>query len=135
MNQITKIYKEREGGLRELILTYPSSSQVIDDYNKATILAVLEALEGEVGGKMEDWASVEHIRWAKWQNYLHSYLTWNNDIQAWVLPHEWKDRWQQQINTSYAMLSEKEKESDREQVKPYISDILSLITLTKQEIL
>lgn len=42
----------------------------------------------------EDWvekfAEQEHIRWAKWQSYLHSFLTWNNDIQAWVLPHEKK---------------------------------------------
>jgi hypothetical protein len=69
---------------------------------------------------VEKGAELEHIRWAKWQNYLHSHLAWNNDIQAWVLPHEWKDRWQMQINTPYAMLTEKEKESDREQVRPYL---------------
>jgi hypothetical protein len=69
---------------------------------------------------IERLAALEHERWAKWQNYLHSFLTWNNDIQAWVLQHEWKDRWQMQINTPYAMLSEKEKESDREQVRPYL---------------
>ena len=77
---------------------------------------------------VERGAELEHIRWAKWQNYLHSYLTWNNDIQAWVLPHEWKDRWQMQINTPYQMLSEKEKESDREQVRPYLPLIRSIMS-------
>lgn len=69
---------------------------------------------------IEKMADMEHMRWAKWQNYLHSFLTWNNEIQAWVLPHEKKDHWQMQINTPYQMLSEKEKESDRDQVKPYL---------------
>ncbi len=74
---------------------------------------------------IEKMAEMEHIRWAKWQNYLHSFLTWNNEIQAWVLPHEKKDHWQMQIHTPYQMLSEKEKESDRDQVKPYLPLIQS----------
>lgn len=82
---------------------------------------------------LEKFANQEHIRWAKWQNYLHSFLTWNNDIQAWVLPHEKKEHWQRQINTPYSMLSEKEKDSDREQVKPYLVFIQSEIDLAKKE--
>lgn len=81
----------------------------------------------------EKFAELEHIRWAKWQNYLHSFLTWNNDIQAWVLPHEKKDHWQTQINTPYAMLSEKEKESDREQVRPYIKEFIKTHNNALQE--
>ena len=83
----------------------------------------------EMENILEKFAEQEHIRWAKWQNYLHSRLTWNNDLQVWVLPHEWKDRWQRQIQTPYSMLSEKEKDSDREQVKPYLSFLQSEISL------
>ena len=72
---------------------------------------------------VEHFASQEHIRWAKWQNYLHSFLTWSKDLEAWFLPHEQKYRWQRQIQTPYSMLSEKEQESDREQVRPYINYI------------
>ena len=68
----------------------------------------------------EKLAAIEHERWAMWQNYVHSYLTWNNDLSAWVLPHEQKDRWQSQTRTPYSMLSEKEKQSDREQVDRYL---------------
>lgn len=94
--------------------------EVLEQHNQATINLLCELLEGELDGLMEKLADVEHVRWAKWQNYLHSHLTWNNELQAWVLPHEWKARWQTQINTPYSMLSEKEKESDREQVRPYL---------------
>jgi hypothetical protein len=67
----------------------------------------------------EKLAAIEHERWASWQNYVHSFLTWSKDLQAWVLPHEWKDRWQMQINTPYSHLSEEEKQSDRDQVDRY----------------
>lgn len=77
---------------------------------------------------VEAGAALEHARWARWQNYLHSFLTWNNDIQAWVLPHELKDRWQMQINTPYQMLSEKEKESDRKEARSYLPLVEKEIT-------
>ncbi|MFA5652455.1 MAG: hypothetical protein WC933_03770 [Candidatus Paceibacterota bacterium] len=75
--------------------------------------------EGEKAD-LEYFAELEHIRWSKWQNYLHSFLVWNNDIKGWVLPHEKKEHWQSQINTPYQLLSEKEKDSDRDQVIPYL---------------
>lgn len=93
-----------------------------------TVIEEEKTPDAEWEKELEQFASLEHIRWAKWQNYLHSHLTWNNDIQAWVLPHEWKDRWQMQINKPYSMLSEKEKESDREQVRPYFELMKFLIT-------
>ena len=87
---------------------------------------------------LEYFAELEHIRWAKWQNYLHSFLVWNNDIQDWVLPHEKKEHWQSQINTPYQLLSEKEKDSDRDQVIPYLkrfsSRQISLIKMIDEEI-
>jgi glycerophosphoryl diester phosphodiesterase len=68
---------------------------------------------------------MEHIRWAKWQNYLHSFLKWNEENYGWILPHEQKDRWQTQIQTPYSMLSEKEKESDRKESRNYIPFLIS----------
>lgn len=81
---------------------------------------------------IEKGAALEHARWAKWQNYLHSFLTWNDELKAWVLPHEQKDRWQCQINTYYDMLSEKEKESDRKEVRQYLPLIDKIIALAHQ---
>lgn len=76
---------------------------------------------------VEKGAALEHARWAKWQNYLHTFLTWNNDLQAWVLPHEKKAHWQRQIETYYGALSENEKESDRKEVREYLPLIKNLL--------
>lgn len=84
--------------------------------------------EEEIKDFIEKGAELEHIRWAKWQNYLHSYLSWNNDIQAWVLPHEKRERWQRQIETYYGALSEIEKESDRKEARNYLPLIAHLIS-------
>lgn len=83
---------------------------------------------------IEKGAALEHARWAKWQNYLHSFLTWNDELKAWVLPHEQKDRWQRQINTYYDILSEKEKESDRKEVRQYLPLIERILTQQKEEL-
>lgn len=86
-------------------------------------------MEKEIDGKLETWAALEHSRWSKWQEYLHSKLyeiddnrvSANNHLK--ILPTELWQRWERQINTAYSDLSEAEKESDREQVRPYIEDI------------
>lgn len=67
---------------------------------------------------VEHGASLEHERWANWQNYLHSKLTFNG--KDWVLPNELYERWQRQIHTPYADLSEAEKESDRKEARTYL---------------
>jgi len=90
MNQITKIIKEREGKFDEEFLdsdrTIHMGGSRIDDlksHNKATILAILEALEEEI-------------------TKLHDKMA--------------------------------EDYSDAEYRSNYMSEALSLITLTKQEI-
>lgn len=82
---------------------------------------------------IEEGARIEHERWAKWQNYLHSFLEWNNDLKAWVLPHEKKDRWQRQVNTPYSMLSEQEKESDRKEVRTYLPMIRKVVESAEKQ--
>ena len=69
---------------------------------------------------VEKGANLEHSRWAKWQNYLHSFLAWNDEIKAWVLPHEKKEHWDSQIRTPYSYLSEHEKEMDRKETREYL---------------
>lgn len=83
---------------------------------------------------VEAGAALEHARWARWQNYLHSFLTWNNDLQAWVLPHEKKERWQSQIERYYGMLSEQEKESDRKEAREYLPLVHKAIAQERQRI-
>ena len=85
---------------------------------------------------LEKWADIEHQRWAKWQKYMHSKLVnvdGNTDILG--LPKEFYDHWERQIATDYKDLSEKEKESDREQVQPYIEDIKTLLQKQKEKAL
>ncbi len=64
----------------------------------------------------EQLAAIEHERWADWQKYCHRVLRDNNPSpeQGDIL-----ERWDRQIETPYAELSEAEKQSDREQVDRY----------------
>jgi hypothetical protein len=68
---------------------------------------------------MEQLAAVEHDRWSDWQRYVHSKCKRSPDGSL-VIPAHLVERWETQINTPYADLSEPEKESDREQVRRYL---------------
>jgi hypothetical protein len=75
----------------------------------------------------EQLAAIEHDRWADWQAHVHDQgcQIWfehqPNDHQSGglVIPDFFLQRWERQIATPYAELSEAEKESDREQVARY----------------
>jgi len=58
-------------------------------------------------------AAVQHEIWAHWMRYLFRCCEWDGD--AAVIPAGLVDRWQRQIDTAYADLSEHEKDSDRAQ--------------------
>ena len=66
----------------------------------------------------ETLADIEHQRWSHWQKYMHSVCVKHEDgtltIPKWAV-----DGWERQANTSYKDLTEKEKDSDREQVHFY----------------
>jgi hypothetical protein len=66
---------------------------------------------------IEQLAAIEHERWADWQKWCHKILRENNPSpeQGDIL-----ERWDRQIETPYAELSEKEKQSDRDQVMRYL---------------
>ncbi len=89
--------------------------------------------------KIEDWekelkeklADIEHQRWADWQNWCHKILRENcgsPELEK-VL-----ERWDKQIATSYKDLTEKEKDSDREQVDRYLPLIEELFSQEKQKL-
>ncbi|MCT4612087.1 MAG: hypothetical protein N4A47_01800 [Clostridia bacterium] len=69
---------------------------------------------------LEKLADLEHSRWSKWQKYLHSKCVKNEDGSL-TIPKELVERWERQIETSYNELTEKEKESDRRQVRNTIN--------------
>lgn len=68
---------------------------------------------------LEDLAAIEHERWSHWQRYLHSQCRPDNDGSL-VIPADLVVRWTKQMETPYDALGEKEKDSDREQVRRYL---------------
>jgi hypothetical protein len=76
---------------------------------------------------VERLAAIEHERWSHWQRYMHSKATKQSDGSL-LIPKELVDRWEQQITTGYAELSDKEKESDREQVREYLPLIVEALS-------
>lgn len=80
---------------------------------------------------IEALADKEHASWARWMQYLFSQcnkdLDWNMTISGSLVK-----RWMRQIETPYAELSEREKQSDRDEVEhimpiidKYVSDKLT----------
>ena len=67
-------------------------------------------------------AAIEHERWADWQRHLHSKMVGpvtGVDGPVYVIAKSRVDGWNRQIDTPYADLTEREKQSDREQVDRY----------------
>jgi len=59
-----------------------------------------------------------HQQWARWTEHLLSKTGPSlNTETRWTINAEWIERWRRQINTSYADLSEDEKESDRREAR------------------
>ena len=89
-----------------------------------------EAYKG-VKEEPKDWealreklADIEHQRWADWQKYANRKVREEivfGDVEN-ILEH-----WDRQVNTPYSKLSEKEKDSDREQVDRYLPLIKALL--------
>lgn len=86
---------------------------------------VREVLESE--RVVERLAAIEHERWAHWQKYVHDHCHRRED-GALVIPADLAARWEAQIETPYAELSDEEKDSDREQVQRYLPVIVDALT-------
>ena len=68
----------------------------------------------EVNNLIEKLADYEHDRWSRWQKYLFSKCTINQDGSL-TIPKNFVDRWTIQMNTNYNNLSIEEKQSDRKE--------------------
>lgn len=88
----------------------PSSERIAELLNSASLLERL--------------AAIEHERWAHWQRYVHDNAERRDDGSL-VLPAGLVSRWEAQIRTPYAELSDAEKDSDREQVRRYLPIVIS----------
>lgn len=78
--------------------------------------------DSKVDALMEELAAIEHDRWAHWQSYLHGKGVRQEDGSL-LIPATLIERWEKQIRTPFSALSEREKESDREQVRKYLPAI------------
>ncbi|SRR5260221_274543 len=83
---------------------------------------------------IEQLADKEHASWARWQAYLFS-LCVNPadeygaaDTRSLVILAERVERWQRQIATPYADLSEQEKQYDRDEVALILPIINQYVT-------
>jgi hypothetical protein len=79
----------------------------------------------------EQLAAIEHERWADWQKYCHKVI--RQTIQSGGSLEEVLERWDKQINTPYAALSDREQASDMEQVDRYWQLIETLLTSEKNK--
>ena len=65
---------------------------------------------------IEKLADAEHASWAHWMAYLFSKCVRNED-GTYTIPAESASHWQMQVHTPYVSLTEREKESDRDEVR------------------
>ena len=81
------------------------------------------AIQMEIEDMMvETLADLEHDRWSHWQEHLHSLCEKNPDGSL-TIPAKKVERWERQINTKYKDLSEKEKDSDRDEARKTVEAI------------
>lgn len=92
----------------------------------AALRARLEVARAATGANLrEQLAAIEHERWAHWQRWMHSQCPSSPVTGDRVIPAHLVERWERQIATPYADLSEREKDSDREQVDRYLPLVIA----------
>lgn len=62
----------------------------------------------------EQLAALAHEQWSGWMRYLFE-LSYHHDDGAVIIPAVHVTRWMRQMATPYVQLSEREKDSDREE--------------------
>jgi len=73
---------------------------------------------------IEALADQEHASWARWMRYLFSQCEILSDGRV-LIPSHLMGRWARQSTTPYAQLSEREKQSDRDEVMHILPIILA----------
>ena len=64
-------------------------------------------------------AELCHSQWSGWVRYMFSKGVFNEN-GSWTMPVEFVQRWQRQMNTPYAELSDSEQNSDRTEADKFI---------------
>lgn len=85
---------------------------------------------------IEKLAAIEHQRWADWQQWVHDQCEipeGEDQPDGLVIPAALAMRWQRQIKTPYADLSEAEKQSDRDQVMRYWPLLQAYVSTKERE--
>lgn len=75
---------------------------------------------------LEALAGAEHASWARWMEYLFS-VSERTEDGAYRIPLRSVRHWERQIRTPYRDLTEKEKESDRDEVRRILPIIVRLV--------
>lgn len=70
--------------------------------------------------EFEKHAGVQHEIWSHWMKYLFS-ICKTSPSGSISIPITYVERWKEQITTPYHVLSEKEKESDREMFMKHLN--------------
>lgn len=83
-------------------------------------------IEAALANALEQLAAIEHERWSHWQRYMHSKAVKQPDGSL-LIPAELVSRWENQMTTPYAKLTDTEKQSDRDQVQKYLPAIVDAL--------
>ena len=72
---------------------------------------------------LEKLSDIEHQRWCHWQRFMHDQGKRMPDGSL-LLPAGLVSKWDRLIETPYSKLTDKERESDREQVHRYLPTVV-----------
>ena len=100
----------------QVVLEIIQDNQGID-YEAMGVVRPIDTLIG-LESQFEALADIQHEIWAHWTKYQFSVCTRNEDGSI-TIPADKVERWERQAQTPYSELTEKEKESDREQVRKF----------------
>lgn len=113
---------EQVAELQEKLIPRGMFATMLQSELAALCRMALQALEQEKmpvvcpAKLMETLADIEHERWSGWMAHLFNKCQENADLSV-TIPAEWVKRWKLQAMTKYPELSEREKESDRREVR------------------
>lgn len=87
-------------------------------------LSEAKSAQGDAGGMTalrERLAELCHSQWSGWMRYMFSRMDWNIIQTGMVMHGDDAKRWKRQMETTYAELSESEKNSDRTEADKFIA--------------
>lgn len=76
-------------------------------------------------------SAIIHDVWSHWQKYLHSKCEIKENKV--LFSRELFERWERQLTTSFNLLSEEERQSDRDIMKKFYFDFISKVEQRKVE--